>query len=145
MTQINPASMMVFFLPILSANWVTASAPTNDPAGIAATIPPWAVGFGCVRKIERDIFSNERTGTHKIKGLEVSFILWKDSYINYRTNDKRLVVRSGHRTWTRYPNRTSHRQCTRMNRRHTEGEVKESRILLRCDSQDWTQSSHCKL
>jgi len=79
MTQINPANIMVFFLPSLSANWVTASAPTNDPAGIAATIPPWAVGFGCVRKIERDNFNRQRTATHKIEGLEVGFVLWKDS------------------------------------------------------------------
>lgn len=75
MTQIIPAKMMVFFLPSLSANWVTASAPTREPAGIAATIPPWAVGFGWVRKIQQDIFNNQRNVAHEIEGLEIGFIL----------------------------------------------------------------------
>ena len=45
-TQIIPDNMIVFFLPIRSASWVTASAPIKDPAGIAATMPPCAVGSG---------------------------------------------------------------------------------------------------
>jgi len=75
MTQIIPAKIMVFFLPSLSANWVTASAPTREPAGMAATIPPWAVGFGWVCKIEGDMFRNQRTVAHEIEGLEIGFIL----------------------------------------------------------------------
>ena len=45
-TQIKPAIMIALFLPIRSARSVAASAPTKDPAGIAATIAPCAAGLG---------------------------------------------------------------------------------------------------
>ena len=40
MTQMIPERITVFLRPNLSARALTASAPTNEPAGIAATIAP---------------------------------------------------------------------------------------------------------
>ena len=46
MTQIQPEVMIVFFRPIISARLVTMRAPTREPAGIAATMAPWALDPG---------------------------------------------------------------------------------------------------
>jgi len=39
--------MTVALRPMRSANCVTSNAPTNDPAGIDATMAPWAPLLGC--------------------------------------------------------------------------------------------------
>jgi len=46
-TQTIPARMTVALRPMRSANCVTSNAPTNDPAGIDATMAPWAPLLGC--------------------------------------------------------------------------------------------------
>ena len=46
MTQIQPEMMIVHLRPMRSASLETARAPTNEPAGIAATMAPWALAPG---------------------------------------------------------------------------------------------------
>lgn len=45
-TQMTPESWMVFFRPKMSASFPTVRAPTKLPAGIEATMAPWAFGPG---------------------------------------------------------------------------------------------------
>lgn len=44
--QIMAPIMIDFFLPRMSERYPETSAPTHEPPGIAAVIPPWVPGFG---------------------------------------------------------------------------------------------------
>lgn len=99
MTQIQPEMMMVFLRPIQSASFVTMSAPTREPAGMAATMAPCALEVGLPK-----VF------------LYASF--WRANEA-VRTSRHRRYVHSEHRTWTKCPNRRGRRRYMRTTRQCT--------------------------
>ena len=74
-TQIMPARITVGLRPRRSANCVTSNAPTNDPAGIDATMAPWASLLGCKSFRNQKMTILIKKVTYIVERVQVGLVL----------------------------------------------------------------------
>ena len=103
-TQIHADAMIVGLLPKTSANLVTKRAPKKEPAGMDATMAPWALDPGNPNVL-----------------LYASF--WRNAgqSANGQATKVEEHERSRYRTWTICPDRTDRLRYMRTTPRGTEG------------------------
>ena len=118
MTQTRPERTMVGLRPIRSANCVTSNAPTKEPAGMDATMAPWAslLGWESLTKQEIKRFNNSFLPCGTCSGRP------RSNWCQGTWNSEPNLTNSSHskrQTWRKYQDQRGLLQCKQRSPPHT--------------------------